>query len=102
MPRNSDINFGVEIETVFAMDPDIPDTFPDCDDFWPFCATQGQIYVDQLGPELESRLWSIGDDYRQWQFSRDLTIEDGVIKPSDHAVPLEIKSRVFSYDSSNE
>ncbi|KAK8073505.1 hypothetical protein PG994_004404 [Apiospora phragmitis] len=94
MPEDSDIYFGVEIETVVKMDRGLVGELDNTDHFEPFCDAQSQIFINQLKPKLDSQLFFTDDDYRQWQFFRDPSIEDGgAIKPSDFAVPLEIKSR---------
>ncbi|KAK8071219.1 hypothetical protein PG997_011422 [Apiospora hydei] len=94
MPHNSDIYFGVEIETVVKMASELVVRANSSDHFEKFCDPQCLIFVNKLKPKLKSQLLLHSDDYRQWQFTRDPSIEnEGGFTPSDLAVPLEIKSR---------
>ncbi|KAK8024380.1 hypothetical protein PG993_012446 [Apiospora rasikravindrae] len=99
-PDNSDIYFGVEIEAVFKMHKDlVAKLHKGLDYFERFCDGQSRIFVDQLSPKLRSQLFLHTDDYSQWQFSRDPSIENmGEIKPSDlaHSELQEIWSVVES------
>lgn len=81
--QDSDIYFGVEIETVVKMSPEVFHEFPKSDRFEDYCDAQSLIFVEQLRPKLKSQLFLFDDDYHQWQFFHDPSIEDdGVMQPS--------------------
>ncbi|KAK7946891.1 uncharacterized protein PG986_011212 [Apiospora aurea] len=88
MPHNSDIYFGVEIETVVKMAPELVVQANSSDHFEKFSDPQCLIFVNKLKSKLKSQL-SLKEDYSQWQFTRDPSIDSGGgFNASDYASEL--------------